>query len=43
MDNKKNLPVPPPVPPATADVTLDEGHRLPDIKTLLNAAKLAIL
>ena len=27
----------------TAEVTLDEGHRLPDIKTLQNATKLSIV
>ena len=45
MDNKKNLPIPPAPAPTTTttDVTLDEGHRLPDIKTLQNAAKLAIV
>jgi len=49
MENKvattNNLP---PAPPATSgaatgEVTLDEGHRLPDIKTLQNAAKLSIV
>jgi len=32
-----------PPPPPTAEVSLDEGHRLPDIKTLQNAAKLSIV
>ena len=27
----------------TNEVTLDEGHRLPEIKTLQNAAKLSIV
>lgn len=27
----------------TSEVTLDEGHRLPEIKTLQNAAKLSIV
>lgn len=42
MDNKSVLPPPIP-PPATTEVSLDEGHRLPDIKTLQNAAKLSIV
>jgi hypothetical protein len=42
MDNKITLPPPPP-PPANVEVSLDEGHRLPDIKTLQNAAKLAVV
>lgn len=29
--------------PASGEVILDEGHRLPDIKTLQNAAKLSIV
>ena len=43
MDTKTGIP--PPLPPATAtsEVTLDEGHRLPDVKTLQNAAKLSIV
>ena len=32
-----------PPPPPNAEVSLDEGHRLPDIKTLQNAAKLSIV
>jgi hypothetical protein len=49
MENKPaTTNVPPPVPPTVApatggEVTLDEGHRLPDIKTLQNAAKLSIV
>ena len=49
MENKTaTTNIPPPVPPSTAsatgvEVTLDEGHRLPDIKTLQNAAKLSIV
>ena len=27
----------------TTEITLEEGHRLPEIKTLLNAAKLSIV
>ena len=49
MENKtaaSTLP-PPPLPSGTStgggEVTLDEGHRLPDIKTLQNAAKLSIV
>jgi len=38
MDTKNTLP-----PPPAAEVSLDEGHRLPDIKTLQNAAKLSIV
>lgn len=41
-----SLPPPPPSAGAvkpTAEVTLDEGHRLPDIKTLQNAVKLSIV
>ena len=33
----------PPQPPTQQEVTLDEGHRLPDPKTLQNAAKLSIV
>lgn len=39
----------PPSPPTTgvtkpvSEVTLDEGHRLPDVKTLQNAVKLSIV
>jgi hypothetical protein len=51
MENKtaaSNLPpTPPTVAPASTggagEVTLDEGHRLPDVKTLQNAAKLSIV
>ena len=49
MENKTaTTNIPPPVPPSTTsatggEVTLDEGHRLPDIKTLQNAAKLSIV
>jgi hypothetical protein len=54
MENKPaTTNVPPPVPPMVAptsaggtsagEVTLDEGHRLPDVKTLQNAAKLSIV
>ena len=42
MDNKSVLPTSMP-PPTTTEVSLDEGHRLPDIKTLQNAAKLSIV
>jgi hypothetical protein len=45
-----SLPPPPPTTtptsgakPPTTEVTLDEGHRLPDIKTLQNAVKLSIV
>jgi len=44
--DKNAQPILPPQPPATTttqEVTLDEGHRLPDIKTLQNAAKLSIV
>ena len=44
MDKNAQQPILPPQPPATSpEVTLDEGHRLPDIKTLQNAAKLSIV
>ena len=51
MENKtaaSTLPPPPPTPAGTStsaggEVTLDAGHRLPDIKTLQNAAKLSIV
>ena len=53
MENKTTLPPPPPSNTGSApsaagtsaggEVTLDEGHRLPDIKTLQNAAKLSIV
>ena len=46
MENKLATSTPPPPPPpstTSAEVTLDEGHRLPDIKTLQNAAKLSIV
>ena len=39
----KSQQVLPPQPPSTQEVTLDEGHRLPDLKTLQNAAKLSIV
>lgn len=41
MDNKANMPPTPPT--ASGEVILDEGHRLPDGKTLQNAAKLSIV
>jgi len=37
------LPPQPPQPTQTQEITLDEGHRLPDPKTLQNAAKLSIV
>lgn len=36
-------PQPPQLPTPSQEVTLDEGHRLPDIKTLQNATKLSIV
>ena len=41
MDNS-NLP-PAPSKTDNAEISLDEGHRLPDIRTLQNAAKLSIV
>ena len=43
MDKNAQAIVPPQPPTTTQEVTLDEGHRLPDIKTLQNAAKLSIV
>jgi hypothetical protein len=53
METKNNSQVLPPAPPTTAtpitsapgqgEAVLEDGHRLPDIKTLQNAAKLSIV
>jgi hypothetical protein len=53
METKNNSQVLPPAPPTTTtaptsapgqgEAVLEDGHRLPDIKTLQNAAKLSIV
>jgi hypothetical protein len=41
--SQQQVVLPPPPPSQQQDITLDEGHRLPDHKTLQNAAKLSIV
>ena len=44
MASSQPKPVLPPTPPTQQqEITLDEGHRLPDAKTLQNASKLSIV
>jgi hypothetical protein len=47
MENNKSLNSTPsvssPPPPPSTEVSLEGGHRLPDIKTLQNATKLSIV